>query len=87
MEELKTAESVCFYIKNENNGQRGSMMYYTVLKNQAFCPVQSLTTHTHYLYSIAPNDDSLPISYISHTHHIITAHITLVAIGEIKKVS
>jgi hypothetical protein len=74
--DLKTADGVRLYIDNQKNGQRGSTMYHSAL-NEPFCPVQALAARVNYLYSIAPEDDSLPISYVGNTHHITTAHITL----------
>jgi hypothetical protein len=74
--ELQQADGVRLYLDNQKNGQRGSTMYHTAL-NQAFCPVKALANRAHYLYSIAPEDASLPISYVGNTHHVTTADITL----------
>ena len=49
---------------------------------QDVCPMKALAARTHHLYAIAPEDASLPISYIENTKHVITADITL-AICEI----
>jgi integrase len=74
--ELQTADGVRLYLDNQKNGQRGSTMYHTAL-NQPFCPVKALASRTHYLYSLAPEDDSIPISYVGNTNHVTTSHITL----------
>jgi hypothetical protein len=65
--ELHQADGVQLYLDNQKNGQRGSTMYHTAL-DHAFCPVKALANQTHYLYSLAPNDASLPISYVGHTY-------------------
>ena len=74
--ELQQADGVRLYLDNQKNGQRGSTMYHTALEHD-FCPVKALANRTHYLYSIAPDDASLPISYVGNMHHITTADITL----------
>jgi hypothetical protein len=74
--ELQQADGVRLYLDNQKNGQRGSTMFDSAL-HQPFCPVKALACQTHYLYSIAPEDASLPISYVGTTHHITTADITL----------
>jgi hypothetical protein len=51
-------------------------MFHSAL-NQHFCPVKALARRTHYLYSIPPEDASLPISYAGNMHHVTTADITL----------
>jgi hypothetical protein len=51
-------------------------MFHSTL-DQTFCPVKALALRTHYLYSIAPEDASLPISYVGNMHHITTVDITL----------
>jgi hypothetical protein len=73
---LEQAEGVRLYLDNQKNGQRGSTMYHSALP-QAFCPVKALANRTYYLHSIAPETDSLPISYVGNTHHVTTADITL----------
>jgi hypothetical protein len=74
--ELQKADGVRLYLDNQKNGQRGSTMFHSAL-DQPFCPVKALARRTHYLYSIAPEDASLPISYVRTMHHITTADITL----------
>jgi integrase len=51
-------------------------MYYTA-RPSAFCPVKALAACTHHLYCLAPDDDSLPISFVAPGTHISSAQITL----------
>ena len=44
---------------------------------QDVCPMKALAARTHHLYAIAPEDASLPISYIENTKHVTTSDITL----------
>ena len=51
-------------------------MYHSAISH-AFCPAKALANSNHYQYSIAPEDTSLPISYIGNIQHVATADITL----------
>jgi hypothetical protein len=74
--ELRNADAVRLYLDNQKNGQRGSTMHHTAL-NGSFCPVKALANRTYYLYSLAPLDDSVPISLAAPGTHVSSAHITL----------
>jgi hypothetical protein len=74
--QLREADGVRLYIDNQKNGQRGSTMYHTA-RPDSFCPVKALAARTHHLYGLAPNDASLPISFVAPGTHISSAHITL----------
>ena len=52
------------------------MYHYSI--NYVFFLVKSIAVRIHYLYSIAPEDASLPISYVGNIQHVITSDITLV---------
>jgi hypothetical protein len=74
--QLQQADGFRLYLDNQKNSQRGSTMFHSAL-DQHFCPVKVLVRPTHYLYTIAPEDASLPISYVGNMHHVTTADITL----------
>jgi hypothetical protein len=72
---LRQANSVRLYIDNQKNGQRGSTMHHTTTVNH-FCPVKALANRGHSLYRIAPQDASLPISYVPNASHVTAPNIT-----------
>ncbi len=74
--QLQQADGFRLYLDNQKNSQRGSTMFHSAL-DQHFCPVKVLVRPTHYLYAIAPEDASLPISSIRTTHHVTTPDINL----------
>ena len=74
--QLLTADAVRLYIDNQKNGQRGSTMHHTA-RAGPFCPVKALARRVHHLYSLAPADASLPISFVAPGSHISSAQITL----------
>ena len=76
LEKLRESNSARLYLYNQNNVQRVSTIHHYAVP-QDFCPVKYLTTRTRHLYSIAPEDASLPIIYIDNTKHVTTSDITL----------
>jgi integrase len=74
--ELRTADAVRLYLDNQKNGQRGSTMHHTA-RPGAFCPVKALANRVHYLYTLVPLDDALPISLAAPGQHVSSSHITL----------
>jgi integrase len=73
---LQDADAVRLYIDNQKNGQRGSTMHHTA-RAGPFCPVKALARRVHCLYSMAPLDASLPLSFVAPGTHISSAQITL----------
>ncbi len=73
---LREADAVRLYLDNQKNGQRGSTMHHTALDGP-FCPVKALANRVHYLYTLVPLDDSVPISLAAPDTHVSSAHITL----------
>jgi hypothetical protein len=51
-------------------------MHHTA-RDGPFCPIKTLATRVHHLFHIAPDDASLPISFIAPGEHVSSAHITL----------
>ena len=76
LEDLQKSDDVRLYLNNQKNGKQHSTMYHDAI-NHTFYPVKSIANHTHYLYSIAPVDASLPISYVGKTQHVTTTDIKL----------
>jgi hypothetical protein len=76
LDKLRTADAVRLYLDNQKNGQRGSTMHHTA-RPGSFCLVKALANRVHYLYTLAPHDDALPISLAAPGIHVSPSHITL----------
>jgi integrase len=76
LDELRTADAARLYLDNQKNGQRGSTMHHTA-RPGSFCPVKALANRVHYLYTLAPLNDALPISLAAPGTHVSSSHITL----------
>jgi integrase len=74
---LLTADGVRLYLDNQKNGTRGATMYHDSTSNPLFSPTTAAARLIHHLYTLDPNDTSLPISLVEPGHHILAADITL----------
>jgi integrase len=72
---LLQADSVRLYIDNQKNGERGSTMHHTAT-GDPFCPVQALANRVHALYSVAPLNDGLSISFVPNGDHVTATDVT-----------
>ncbi len=50
-------------------------MHHTATAN-LFCPVKALANRVHSLHAVAPNDASLPISFVPNAKHVTATDIT-----------
>jgi integrase len=74
--QLRQADAVRLYIDNQKNGQRGSTMHHTA-RTGTFCPVKALANRVHHLYSLAPAEPAVPISFVTPGSHVSSTNITL----------